>query len=160
MIRPATTDDVEQITTLYNHYVENTVITFEEDRLSATEMATRIAGVTETDLWLVSEQQGSITGYAYATPFDSRPAYRHAVETTVYLAPEHVGQGVGSKLYRALLDQLRVREFHCAIGRIALPNDASVALHEKFGFVKVAQLKDVGRKFDQWIDVGYWELLL
>ncbi len=145
---------------LYNHYVENTVITFEEDRLSAAEMAVRITGIMETDLWLVSKQQGSIAGYAYAAPFDARPAYRHAVETTVYLAPRHVGRGVGSELYRALIDRLRDHEFHCAIGRIALPNDASVALHEKFGFVNVAQLQEIGRKFDQWIDVGYWELLL
>ncbi len=159
MIRPATTGDAGEIAAFYNHYVENTVITFEEESISTAEMAARITLVTSTNPCLVSEEQGSITGYAYASPFDSRAAYRHSVETTVYLSPEHVGRGLGSKLYRALLDDLLGREIHCAIGRIALPNDPSVALHEKFGFVKVAELREIGRKLDQWVDVGYWELL-
>ena len=159
MIRPATTRDAEQIATLYNFYVENTVVTFEETRVSASEMATRIATIMSAYPWLVLEKQGSIAGYAYAGLFDSRCAYRTSVESTIYLAHDQAGRGLGSKLYRALLDDLLVSDVHCAIGRIALPNEPSITLHEKFGFVNVGQLREIGRKFDRWIDVGYWELL-
>jgi len=96
MIRPATTGDAEQIAPLYNYYVENTTVTFEEEPLSASEIERRIIAVMKDNPWLVSEQRGSIAGYAYATPFDARCAYRNAVETTVYLAKDCIGQGLGS----------------------------------------------------------------
>jgi len=160
MIRPATSGDAEQIAAIYNYYVENSTVTFEEEPLPAPEIERRIIDVSTNNPWLVSEQQDLITGYAYATPFDARGAYRNSVETTVYLTRDNIGQGLGSKLYAALIEDLRSRNRHCAVGKIALPNGASVALHEKFGFEKVAQLREIGFKFDQWIDVGYWELLL
>jgi len=160
MIRPATIDDAEQIAVLYNYYVENTTVTFEEKCIPVSEIANRIVAVAADNSWLVSEQGGSIVGYAYATEFDDRAAYRHSVETTLYLANDQVGRGLGSELYSALIEDLRSRSRHCAVGRIALPNEASVALHEKLGFTNVAQLREVGRKFDQWIDVSYWQLML
>jgi len=160
MIRPATTDDAGQIASLYNYYVENTTVTFEEDPLPNSEVARRITTVMLNNLWLVSEQQGSIAGYACATPFDTRASYRHSVETTVYLAKDRVRQGLGTGLYAALIEELRNRGRHCAIGRITLPNDASIALHEKLGFAKAAQLNEIGYKLERWIDVSYWELLL
>jgi len=98
-------------------------------------------------------------GYAYASKWKSRCAYKYSVETTVYLRPEVKGQGIGSKLYKELLTQLKEKNIHAAIGGIALPNDASIALHEKLGFKKIGQFKEVGYKFDKWIDVGYWELI-
>jgi phosphinothricin acetyltransferase len=160
MIRPATTNDAEQIASLYNYYVEKTTVTFEEDSLPASEVARRITAVMLDNPWLVAEQQGSITGYAYAAPFETRTSYRHSVETSIYLAKNKIRQGLGTDLYAALIENLRNCDRHCAIGRIALPNDASIALHEKLGFTKVAQLNEIGYKFEQWIDVGYWELLL
>jgi phosphinothricin acetyltransferase len=78
----------------------------------------------------------------------------------VYLHPASVGKGIGSRLYDALLTELRGRQIHTVIGGIALPNKASVALHERFGFEKIAHFKEVGRKFGEWIDVGYWQLIL
>jgi len=161
LIRAATENDAESIVRIYNHYVLNTTITFEEDSVSSQEMASRIAEVTSNALpWLVVEQDGEVVGYAYATKWKGRCAYRYSVETTVYLAPGFGRRGLGSRLYEVLLAQLRERGFHAAMGGIALPNPQSIALHEKFGMTKVAHFKEVGFKFGQWLDVGYWECLL
>jgi L-amino acid N-acyltransferase YncA len=161
MIRSATRADAESIASIYNHYVINTTISFEEKPVSPEEMAERIADVTSCGLpWLVLEQDGQTSGYAYAMKWKGREAYRFAVEISVYLEPELVGGGLGTKLYEVLLGQLKEKGFHAAIGGIALPNPASVALHEKFGMTKVAHFKEVGFKFGRWIDVGYWEGVL
>lgn len=160
MIRPATPDDAAAIVEIYNHYVATTVISFEERPVTVEEMAGRIREVTSALPWLVHEADGRVTGYAYATRWRVRSAYRFAAETSVYLAPGQGGKGVGSALYTRLLEELRAREIHMAIGGIAQPNPASVALHERLGFEKVAHFKQVGRKFDRWIDMGYWELQL
>ncbi len=103
---------------------------------------------------------GAVVGWAYATAWKARSAYRFSVETTVYVAASHQGRGIGAALYGALLGDLRGRELHSAVGGIALPNPASVALHEKLGFKKIAHFAEVGRKFDRWVDVGYWQLIL
>jgi L-amino acid N-acyltransferase YncA len=103
---------------------------------------------------------GKVVGYAYASKWKSRSAYRYAVESTVYLDPRFTGQGIGRHLYGSLIAELRQRSLHAVIGGIALPNPASIALHERMGFVKVAHFKEIGWKFNQWIDVGYWELIL
>jgi phosphinothricin acetyltransferase len=160
MIRAATPDDASVIAAIYNHYIATTTISFEERAVTADEMAQRIRDVTAALPWLVYEQQGRISGYAYATKWRVRSAYRFSAETSVYVEQGQGGQGIGSALYRELLAELRRREIHMAIGGIAQPNPASVALHESLGFVKVAHFKEVGRKFDRWIDVGYWELPL
>ena len=161
LIRAATTDDAESIVRIYNHYVLNTTITFEEESVSPQEMAGRIAEVTSNGLpWLVVEQDGGVVGYAYATKWKARCAYRFSVETTVYLAPGLAGRGLGTKLYEVLLAQLRDKGLHAAMAGIALPNPSSIALHEKFGMTKVAHFKEVGFKFNQWLDVGYWECVL
>ena len=99
-------------------------------------------------------------GYASATKWKGRSAYRFSVETTIYLAPHSVGKRIGTELYRHLLDQLRDLGLHTAIGGVALPNPASVALHEKCGFRKVAHFGEVGFKFGKWIDVAYWQVSL
>jgi len=161
LIRAATENDAESIVRIYNHYVLNTTITFEEESVSSKDMAGRIAEVESNALpWLVLEQDNEVVGYAYASKWKGRYAYRFSVETTVYLAPGLGGRGLGSKLYEVLLTQLREKGFHAAIGGIALPNPQSVALHEKFGMTKVAHFKEVGFKLRQWLDVGYWECLL
>jgi phosphinothricin acetyltransferase len=161
LIRNATQADAQSVVHIYNHYVLNTTISFEEELVSAPEMAGRIAEVAANDLpWLVLEIDGEVVGYAYASKWKGRCAYRFSVETSVYLAPDHGRRGLGTDLYKSLLAQLKAKGFHAAIGGIALPNPASIALHEKFGMSKVAHFKDVGFKFGQWIDVGYWECLL
>jgi len=101
-----------------------------------------------------------VLGYAYASKWKSRCAYRYAVESSIYLAPDATGRGLGTRLYVALIDALRAKSVHTIIGGIALPNPASVALSEKLGFRKIGQFEQVGWKFEKWIDVGYWELIL
>lgn len=157
MIRTATTADAQAICDIYNPYVEKTVITFEEVPVDAATMAQRIADIGQRHMWYVAEEAGRVVGYAYAGPWRPRTAYRHAVETSVYLAADATGRGLGRALYATVLDALPRQGFRCAMGGIALPNDASVALHEAMGFVKVAHFKDVGFKFGRWIDVGYWQ---
>ncbi len=160
MIRPATAADAEQICDIYNHYVRDTVVTFEESPVAAAEMAQRIADITARLPWLVWESDGVVLGYAYASPWKVRAAYRRSVEASIYLAPQATGRGIGTALYEAIIRDVRGRGIHCVIGGAALPNAASVALHERLGFEKVAQFRQVGFKFGRWIDVAYWELLL
>jgi len=160
-IRPATPADAARICAIYNHYVTTTTVSFEEQAVTEPEMAQRIADVGAAGLpWLVLEIDGALAGYAYATKWRVRPAYRHSVESSVYLDQAYAGRGLGRTLYGALLDRLRERGLHVVIGGIALPNDASAGLHEALGFRKVAHFSEVGRKFGRWLDVGYWELKL
>jgi phosphinothricin acetyltransferase len=160
VIRRCSPADAAWIAEIYNHYVRETVVTFEELCVTDADMAQRIGDLTVCHPWLVWEQDGSILGYAYASSWKARSAYRFAVESTVYLAPACTRQGIGSRLYEALIADLRSRGVHCVVGGIALPNPASIALHEKFGFRKIGQFDEVGWKFGAWVDVGYWELLL
>ena len=160
MIRTCTPADAAAISEIYNHYVRETVITFEETPVSAAEMARRIAETGGQFPWLILEEAGTVVAYAYASRWKSRSAYRFSVESTVYVAAAHHDRGFGSKVYGALLDELRARAFHSTVGGIALPNPASVALHEKLGFRKIAHFAEVGRKFDRWVDVAYWQLIL
>ena len=160
-VRAVTPADAGAVATIYNHYVLQTVVTFEEEPVTADEMSRRVDEVKAASLpWFVAERAGAIAGYAYASRWRARSAYRYSSEVTVYLAPEHGRRGIGSALYVELLFALRGCGLHAAIGGIALPNDASVGLHEKFGFKKVAHFEQTGFKFNRWIDVGYWQLLL
>ena len=161
IIRPVTTADAEAIARIYNYYILNTVITFEEDPISAEDMAARIAETQGLSLpWLVAVVEGAIVGYAYARKWRPRSAYRYSVETTIYLEHGHEGRGIGRSLYAALLPLVRERGMHVAIGGVALPNDASLALHEKLGFERVATFRQVGFKHDRWVDVTYLQLVL
>ena len=161
MIRPAAAGDAGAIARIYNYYIQNTVITFEEQIVSAEEIAGRIEAVTAVSLpWLVAEEAGQITGYAYATKWRPRSAYRFSVELTVYLDSDCVGQGLGSRLYTALFALLKEKGVHSVIGGVAQPNPASAALHEKFGMTRVAHFKEVGFKFGKWVDVDYWQATL
>jgi L-amino acid N-acyltransferase YncA len=157
-IRPVQAGDEAAIVEIYNHYIAHTTITFEEVPLSAPEMRTRIEACTQTNPWLVCEVNGQVMGYAYATPWKVRSAYRHTVEATVYVREGCAGQGMGKALYTALLAALFAKGCHVVLGCIALPNAASVGLHERMGFAQVAHLPEVGRKFNQWLDVGYWQI--
>ena len=160
MIRPFIPADTVQICEIYNHYVEHTIVTFEEMPVTTAEMERRIREVTMQWPWLICEESGSVVGYAYAAPWKARSAYRFAVESTVYLAAGQQSRGFGAALYRRLIEDLAARGAHCVIGGVSLPNAASIALHEKLGFQKIGQFSEVGRKFGHWVDVGYWELML
>jgi phosphinothricin acetyltransferase len=108
----------------------------------------------------VYEENNKMIGYTYASKWKERSAYRYSVEAAIYIDVHHQKKGIGTKLTEELLKQLKTRSLHSVLCGIALPNPASIALYEKFGFQKVAYLKEVGFKMDKWIDVGYWELLL
>ncbi|KAF0106820.1 MAG: phosphinothricin acetyltransferase [Chloroflexi bacterium] len=143
LIRNANENDAEAIARIYNHYILNTVITFEEETVSNQEIASRIKEIKSASLpYLVVEQNGEVFGFAYAGKWKSRSAYRYAVESSVYLDPGLVGEGFGSQLYVSLLDQLREMGVHTVIGGVALPNPASVRLHKKLGFTKVAEFHE------------------
>jgi L-amino acid N-acyltransferase YncA len=157
-LREATAADAARLAEIYNPYVLTTPVSFEESAVGADEMAARIAKTAAAGLpWLVAEDAGRIAAYAYASPWRERSAYRFAVECTVYAAPEGQRRGVGSALYRALFERLAQGPWHTVIAGIALPNAASVALHERMGMRKVAHLSEVGFKFGRWHDVGYWQ---
>lgn len=161
MIRSAAPKDVPAILEIYNHYILNSHATFEVESISAEELAGRIE-LIQSDLklpWIVSEINGRIIGYAYATKWKARKAYAKTVETSIYLHKDEGGQGYGYPLYAALMDILKRMGYHAIIGGMSLPNEPSRALHEKLGFKKIGEFREVGYKFDRWIDVGYWQLV-
>ena len=160
-IRDATPHDAGTIAAIYNHFVRETIVTFEEVEIDAGEIARRMESVWAASLpWLVAEEGGEVVGYTCATTWKERVGYRFSVEITVYLAAAAVGKGLGLRLYRALFPRLEERGVHAVIGGIALPNDASVALHARMGMKQVAHFEQTGFKFGRWIDVVYWERLL
>ncbi|HET9914892.1 MAG TPA: GNAT family N-acetyltransferase [Anaerolineales bacterium] len=156
MIREAAFSDAVAIANIYNYYILNTVITFEIDPINPQEIIKRMEKYKEAGPYLVAEEDGEVIGYAYVSKFRERPAYEHSVETSIYLKNGCDGKGLGTKLYSELLTQVALKS-HTIIGGIALPNEASVKLHEKCGFKKVAHFSEVGLKFGKWIDVGFWQ---
>ncbi|GAB3481675.1 arsinothricin resistance N-acetyltransferase ArsN1 family B [Marinomonas epiphytica] len=161
MIRSVQLKDAPEIAEIYNYYVTNTCVTFEEQIVTPAIMEARIQSVQDDDFpWLVAELNEKVIGYAYATKWKERSAYRFSVEATVYLSNGYHGKGMGSQLYTVLFEKLKERDIHNIIGGITLPNPASVGLHEKMGMSKVAHFESVGYKFGQWLDVGYWQLHL
>lgn len=159
-IRFAAETDATQMLEIYAPIVEGTAVSFEEDPPSRPEMAGRIRTTLDRYPWLTCEEAGRVLGYAFAAEFRSRPAYRWSVEVTVYVRPEAQRSGVASDLYTSLLGILRTQRFIKALAGIALPNDASVALHQRFGFKPVGVLQDVGFKLMRWHDVEWWVLSL
>ena len=160
MIRKVSIKDAEEICGIYNYYILNTIVTFEDGALSKREMEKRIQQITSNYPWIVYVEDKRILGYAYATMWKTRSSYKNTVEVTFYVNHDFTGKGIGSILCKGLLVKLKKKGYHSVIGGIALPNEASVALHEKFGFKKVAHFHEVGHKFEKWIDVGYWELTI
>ena len=160
MIRDVSPLDAPAIAEIYNWYIIETAISFEEEPVTVEEMTQRIQTTSYDYPWIVIENDGALIGYAYARRWHERSAYRHTVEVGVYLAHDRVGCGYGTELYRELISRLPALGIHAAIGGVALPNEASVSLHEKFGFTKAAHYREVGFKFGKWHDVGYWQLLL
>ena len=159
-IRNANKDDVPAITEIYNHYIRHTVATFHEQSLSVKELQQRLQETQADFPWLVGEVDGQVIAYSYARAWRYRQAYRYSVESTIYVRDGYYGHGYGTALYRSLIEELSRGPFHVVLAGITLPNDASVSLHEKLGFRKTAHFDEIGRKFDQWLDVGYWQLIL
>ena len=122
-------------------------------------MQRRIAEISEKYSYLVFEEDGEILGYAYAAPFKLRQAYAYSAEASIYVKNDAKQKKIGTQLYVRLFDELAETDVHAIFAGIALPNDASVFFHERFGFEKVAHFKVVGYKLGRWIDVGYWELI-
>lgn len=160
LIRTISTGDATQVAAIYNYYIANTVVTFDEQPVTAQEMSTRIAQVTEKYPWIAGEENGRIIGYAYASAWKVRSAYRHSAEVSIYLEHGYSRKGYGSLLYTRLLEQLQLTDLHAIIGGIAMPNEGCVHLHEKFGFEKIAHFKEVGFKLNRWVDVAYYEKIL
>lgn len=155
VVRPGRAADLEQLTAIYNHYVEHTPITF--DTVPFTPQQRRpwlmsYPGHGPHRLF-VAEQDGDLLGYATSSPFRPKPAYATSVETTVYCAPGAAGRGIGTMLYTALFEALAAEDLHRAFAGIALPNEASLRLHARFGFRECGRYSEAGRKFGRYWDV-------
>jgi phosphinothricin acetyltransferase len=160
LIRLATPADAPGCLDIYRPFVESSHSTFETDVPSVEEFAARIDKFTRTHPWIVAVEGERVLGYAYASPFKDRAAYQWTAEVSVYVAPDARRRGLGRALYQALLRCLRRQGYVNAVGLIAQPNEASVALHESMGFRRVAHLPGPGFKLGRWHDVGWWWLAL
>jgi phosphinothricin acetyltransferase len=157
-LRAAAPDDAAAIAAIYAPYVAASAASFENEPPDARAMAERIAAGGDLYPWIVAEDDGgALAGYAYASAFRPRPAYRYAVETSVYLSQNQVGAGLGRRLYASLIATLEAQGFAQAIGAITLPNGASVRLHQLLGFVEAGVYRQVGYKLGAWHDVGLWQ---
>ncbi|MEI9853088.1 MAG: N-acetyltransferase family protein [Sphingomonas sp.] len=158
--RAARPEDAGAIAAIYAPHVLTGTVSFEIEPPDARAMRTRMAASDGLYPWIVAtngEEEGGVIGYAYATKFRDRPAYRYVVETSLYVADVAQRQGVGRLLYRTLVDTLRAQGFVHAFGALALPNDASIAVHESVGFRRAGVYREAGYKHGRWIDVGLWQ---
>ncbi len=160
MIRLATPDDAPEIAAIYRPFCDESHISFEYPAPDAAEIAARIERINRRFAWLLDEEDGAVTGYAYASAHRERAAYRWAVEVTIYLDERFRGQGIGRALYTELFGRLRTQGYFKAYAGIALPNPSSQAFHEALGFSLVGIYRGVGYKLGAWRDTGWWQLAL
>lgn len=158
IIRDFKENDIQQLTAIYNYYVLNTIITFDHIPYSPKDYFKKIKRIAEVFPCIIYEENNKIMGFAYASIWRAKPAYNNTVESTVYLNHTSKRKQIGTKLYTELLKRLKSQKYHSVIGGISLPNDPSIKFHEKFGFKKVGHFKEVGLKFDKWVDVAFWQL--
>jgi L-amino acid N-acyltransferase YncA len=157
-LRAATSADAAAIAAIYAPFVTDSPVSFETAPPTAEDMRARIEAGGDLYPWIVAaDEQDVILGYAYATAFRARPAYRYVVETSVYLGRGEQGRGIGTRLYHSLLATLEAQGFTQAIAAITLPNPGSVALHERLGFAAAGVYRQVGYKMGEWLDVGLWQ---
>jgi phosphinothricin acetyltransferase len=158
-VRPATEQDLGQLNDIYNRYVVETHFTFDIEPMTIEARREWFAHYDSTGRHrvLVGVSDAKVIGYASSSRWRPKPAYETSVETSIYLAPDAVGRGIGTKLYEELFKQLQREDLHRAYAGIALPNQASIALHERVGFKRVAHFTEQGRKFDRYWDVGWYE---
>lgn len=159
-IRDADTADGAALAAIYAPFVTDSWVSFETQPPDSAEMAARIASYGSSHGWVVAELDGAIAGYAYASRHRTRAAYATSADIAIYVAPGAQGQGLGRALYAALFERLRSRSIHAVFAGIALPNPASIALHEAMGMVPVGIYREVGWKLGGWRDVGWWQRLL
>lgn len=159
-IRPATQDDLREIAAIYNHEVVHSVSTFDLEPPSITYWQDRLASTQDGDHLLVAVDADGVVGYAYSSAYRPRPAYGHTRETSIYLHPSARGKGIGRVLYPALLETMAASGVHTAVALVALPNPSSIKLHTAVGFEHVGTMREVGNKFDQWIDVAWYQRML
>jgi phosphinothricin acetyltransferase len=155
-VRPAAPNDAAACAAIYAPFVEGSWISFELEPPDGAEMARRIASYSASHAWLVAEVCGVVAGYAYGSPHRERAAYASSCDVAVYVDPDHARQGIGRALYGELLPLL-AEKYHAAFAGIALPNDASIALHRAMGFTPVGVYHEVGWKMGSWRDVGWWQ---
>ena len=160
MIREVRPDDAAQIAGIYNRYILETTISFETQPLSAEDMRKRIEEISSYFPYFVAENNGKLTGYCYAHPWKERAAYCKTLETTIYLASEAKGRGLGTRLMTQLIKECRNRGYHTLIACITAENEESCQFHERLGFKKVSHFEQVGQKFGRWLDVADYELML
>ncbi|HET7387556.1 MAG TPA: GNAT family N-acetyltransferase [Nocardioidaceae bacterium] len=161
IIRPAVEGDLADIATIYNHEVVNSTATFDLDPPDLGYWREKLAGNHPGDHLLVAvDTDGDVVGYAYSWSYRPRPAYHLTRETSIYLDPSVRGRGVARKLYPALLETMAASGVHTAVALVALPNPSSEALHKACGFEQVGMMREVGYKFDQWIDVAWYQKFL
>jgi L-amino acid N-acyltransferase YncA len=156
-IRRALPADLPAVAEIYGREALEGTATFDHEPRPMALWEDKLAG---DDRFLVAEHEGEVIGYASSAPFRPKPAYGRTRETGVYVAPGHQGLGTGRKLYDALLAQLADDGVHLAVAAVALPNPGSIALHRACGFEEVGTMREVGRKFDRWIDVVFLQKLL
>ncbi len=160
MIDEVTEADAQAVAALYNPYVLASRVTFEIDPVSTAGMAERIRSITLSYPWIGWREEGRLLGYAYLARFRSRAAYDHVAESSVYLLPDAAGRGIGTALYRKLIELAPDHGISRMIGVIALPNEGSERFHAKLGFRRAGVLEGVGCKFGELIDTAYWQLSL
>jgi phosphinothricin acetyltransferase len=160
-IRPGVIADLPQLTAIYNHYIVHTSITFDTQPFTPGERQgwfdEHTRGSTRIRLLVATDEQGKIAGYATTSRFRPKAAYDTTVEASVYCGPDYVGQGLGSSLYAGLFRSLLDQDINRIVAGVTLPNDASLALHRRFGFRPVGVFAAVGRKFDKYWDVAWFE---
>jgi L-amino acid N-acyltransferase YncA len=160
-IRAAVEGDLSDIAAIYNHEIANSTATFDLEPPTLAYWQQRLAGKHEGDHLLVAvDIDEDVVGYAYSWSYRPRPAYNLTRETSIYLDPSVRGRGIGRRLYPALLDTMADSGVHTAVALVALPNPGSVALHKACGFEHVGTMREVGFKFDQWVDVEWYQKLL
>lgn len=159
-VREAAAGDAEGCLAIYAPFVTESWVSFEEEIPSVREMRRRIDGFGASHGFVIAEVDGAIAGYAYGSPHRLREAYRYSCDVAIYIDPVHAGAGIGKAIYETLLPLLATRGMHAAFAGIALPNDASIALHEAAGFTPIGTYREVGYKFGAWRDVGWWQKLL
>ena len=161
MIRKVEVSDASRIAEIYNYYIEHTTITFEEEIVTDREMRQRIENILAKNYpYRVYEEKGLLTAYAYLNNWRSRSAYNRTLETSIYVDIHYTGRGQGSALYNDLIEKARAARIHSLIGGISLPNEISRKLHEKSGFQRIGNFREAGLKFNRWIDVEFWQLML
>lgn len=159
-IRLVAPTDAGAIAAIYNQFIVGSTATFETEPLSVASMESRIASLMKEGIYLVCEKEGQVVAYSYAHPWKERAAFCHTWETTVYVNPQHQGQSIGRKLMEELIDRCQQAGCHALIACITAENEGSRRMHERLGFTQVSLFKEVGYKFNRWLDVADYELII